>query len=432
LFLREVLARSVLRPCRAGRRGAPVRVGPNAQSRRPNVWRLLSSNSREYHKGGRVVCRPRSGALGRDCSWRGRTRTGSSIARPAKCAPHPLALKLWAIDARERDGAGRRRGWKMYAAQSYATRRASVEYSSRITPQKLSRALLECGTRSHEKTCSTASRQSRLQLCDYRGESLVESNICPDEAAARPACSLLARMPTARCLRSKLDISQGRGGDRFYASSNLEEPVRQARNIVIRRQAHHHQGARSADAAASSCSDLRDTLARCSPRSPDHMPPRPGTITIEVPIENTQTSGVYEQKAASASAPTPCCITISARMSPPSAHQRRTLHAKKLYRRYAKSICSSRNALARCRALLPIDAIHHSASRGLRHGRYSSSKSGAYASGRDEAATTMPRRRQLPRNLIDMPGDSPSPKRSQGAIHRRRTSPDLLAWVSSK
>ena len=218
-----------------------------------------------------------------------------------------LALKLWSIERKSHVMAlVADEGLALFCGLNAMPKKSFLsEYSSRITPQKVSRLLgrLARAARPDETLFGRRVPQPRLPLRALLRRAPASSNrtICPSAAAASPASSpSWPRTPTARSSAIPTPISARARKPRRSSASSTSGSASTARlpqHLVFDSKLTTYDRLDRLDAAGITFITLRR-------RSPsllaeiDHLPPSAWrTVNLDISSRKHRTPRVYEQKA---------------------------------------------------------------------------------------------------------------------------------------
>jgi hypothetical protein len=438
--VREVLAAEGFAPLpRRLDEERPVRVGPNAQAV-ANVGDFVL-NSREFTTtvGGLFLFVPDLVRLDGDALAQGAKLPGSRMIPPAHALRASLALKLWAIERKSHVMAlVADEGLALFCGLNAMPKKSFLsEYSSRITPQKVSRLLAVWHAQlTGENLFAGQSLNLDFHSVPYFGEHpLVESHYLPRRSRRQPSMlTFLAQDADSQVFcYSNADIRKGEEADEIFRFVDFwkRQYGKAPQHLVFDSKLTTYQGLDRLDAAGITFLTLR----RRSPSllaEVDHLPPSAWrTITLDVPHRKYRNPRVYEQKAC------PRQRTYRQFFITDLGHDEPTIlltndarsTAKKLIARYAKRMLIE-NALADAVRFFHIDALSSSvgfkvdfdmALLVLASGLYR--LMARRMRGYDDAQA-----RQIFRDLIDMPADvAITENEVRVRFHRRAHLPIVLA-----
>src|SRR5712675_1373993 len=350
-----------------------------------------------------------------------------------------LALKLWSIERKSHVMAlVADEGLALFCGLNAMPKKSFLsEYSSRITPQKVSRLLAVWHAQlTGENLFAGQSLNLDFHSVPYFGEHpLVESHYLPRRSRRQPSMlTFLAQDADSQVFcYSNADIRKGEEADEIFRFIDFwkRQYGKAPQHLVFDSKLTTYQGLDRLDAAGITFLTLR----RRSPSllaEVDHLPPSAWrTITLDVPHRKYRNPRVYEQKAC------PRQRTYRQFFITDLGHDEPTIlltndarsTAKKLIARYAKRMLIE-NALADAVRFFHIDAL--SSSVGFKVDFDMALlvlASGLYRimarrmRGYDDAQA-----RQIFRDLIDMPADvAITDHEVRVRFHRRAHLPIVLA-----
>jgi transposase len=438
--VREVLAEEGFAPLpRRLDEERPVRVGPNAQAVANVGDFILSPREFTTRVGGLFLfvadlVRFDGGALAQ-----GAKLPGSRMIPAAHALRASLALKLWAIERKSHVMAlVADEGLALFCGLNAMPKKSFLsEYSSRITPQKVSRLLAGWHAQlTGENLFTGESLNLDFHSVPYFGEHpIVESHYLSKRSRRQPSIlTFLAQDADAQFFcYANADIRKGEEADEIFRFIDFwkRQYGKAPQHLVFDSKLTTYQGLDRLDAAGITFLTLRR-------RSPgllaeiDHLPPSAWrTITLDVPHRKYRTPRVFEQKAR------PRERTYRQFFITDLGHDEPTIlltndaasTARNLIARYAKRMLIE-NALADAVRFFHIDAL--SSSVGFKVNFDMALlvlASGLYRlmarrmRGYDDAQA-----RQIFRDLIDMPADvAITESEIRVRFHRRAHLPIVLA-----
>jgi transposase len=438
--VREVLAEEGFAPLpRRLDEERPIRVGPNAEAI-ANVHDFILTR-REFitRVGGLFLFVPDLVRLDGDALALGAKLPGSRMIPAAHALRASLALKLWAIERKSHVMAlVADEGLALFCGLNAMPKKSFLsEYSSRITPQKVSRLLaLWHAQLSGENLFAGQSLNLDFHSVPYFGEHpLVESHYLSKRSRRQPSIlAFLAQDADSQVFcYSNADIRKGEEADEIFRFIDFwkRQYGKAPQHLVFDSKLTTYQGLDRLDVAGITFLTLRrrspSLLAEVS-----HLPPSAWrTITLDLPHRKYRTPRVFEQKAR------PRERTYRQFFITDLGHDEPTVlltndaksTAKKLIARYAKRMLIE-NALADAVRFFHIDALSSSvgfkidfdmALLVLASGLYR--LMARRMRGYDDAQA-----RQIFRDLIDMPADvAITENEIRVRFHRRAHLPIVLA-----
>jgi transposase len=305
--VREVLAEEGFAPLpRRLDEERPFRVGPTAEAV-ANVQDFILTN-REFttRMGGLFLFVPDLVRLdGNDALARAAKLPGSRMIPAAHALRASLALKLWSIERKSHvmalvadEGLALFCGLNVMPKKSFLS-----EYSSRITPQHVSRMLAGWHAQIAGKDLFTGhSLNLDFHSVPYFGEHpLVESHYLSKRSRRQPSIlTFLAQDPDAQIFcYANADVRKGEEAEEIFRFINFwrRQYGKQPQHLVFDSKLTTYQGLDRLDAAGITFLTLRrrspSLLAEVS-----HLPPSTWrTITLDVPHRKYRKPRVFEQKA---------------------------------------------------------------------------------------------------------------------------------------
>jgi transposase len=305
--VREVLAEEGFAPLpRRLDEERPFRVGPTAEAV-ANVQDFILTN-REFttRMGGLFLFVPDLVRLdGNDALARAAKLPGSRMIPAAHALRASLALKLWSIERKSHvmalvadEGLALFCGLNVMPKKSFLS-----EYSSRITPQHVSRMLAGWHAQIAGKDLFTGhSLNLDFHSVPYFGEHpLVESHYLSKRSRRQPSIlTFLAHDPDAQIFcYANADVRKGEEAEEIFRFINFwrRQYGKQPQHLVFDSKLTTYQGLDRLDAAGITFLTLRrrspSLLAEVS-----HLPPSTWrTITLDVPHRKYRKPRVFEQKA---------------------------------------------------------------------------------------------------------------------------------------
>jgi transposase len=305
--VREVLAEEGFAPLpRRLDEERPFRVGPTAEAV-ANVQDFILTN-REFttRMGGLFLFVPDLVRLdGNDALARAAKLPGSRMIPAAHALRASLALKLWSIERKSHvmalvadEGLALFCGLNVMPKKSFLS-----EYSSRITPQQVSRMLAGWHAQIAGKDLFTGhSLNLDFHSVPYFGEHpLVESHYLSKRSRRQPSIlTFLAQDPDAQIFcYANADVRKGEEAEEIFRFINFwrRQYGKQPQHLVFDSKLTTYQGLDRLDAAGITFLTLRrrspSLLAEVS-----HLPPSTWrTITLDVPHRKYRKPRVFEQKA---------------------------------------------------------------------------------------------------------------------------------------
>ena len=439
--VREVLAEEGFAPLpRRLDEERPIRVGPNAEAVANVQEFILSRREFTTRVGGLFLFVPDLVRLdGDDALARTAKLPGSRMIPAAHALRASLALKLWSIERKSHvmalvadEGLALFCGLNAMPKKSFPS-----EYSSRITPQKVSRLLTGWhGQLTGQNLFTGQSLNLDFHSVPYFGEHpLVESHYLSKRSRRQPSVlTFLAQDADAQVFcYSNADIRKGEEAEEIFRFVEFwrRQYGKQPQHLVFDSKLTTYQGLDRLDAAGITFLTLR----RRSPSllaEVDRLPPSAWrTITLDVPHRKYRKPRVFEQKAR------PRELTYRQFFITDLGHDEPTIlltndtnsTARNLIARYAKRMLIE-NALSDAVRFFHIDALSSSvgfkidfdmALLVLASGLYR--LMARRMRGYDDAQA-----RQIFRDLIDMPADvAITENEIKVRFHRRAHLPIVLA-----
>ena len=305
--VREVLAEEGFAPLpRRLDEERPFRVGPTAEAV-ANVQDFILTN-REFttRMGGLFLFVPDLVRLdGNDALARAAKLPGSRMIPAPHALRAALALKLWSIERKSHvmalvadEGLALFCGLNVMPKKSFLS-----EYSSRITPQQVSRLLARWHAQvAGEDLLTGHSLNLDFHSVPYFGEHpLVESHYLSKRSRRQPSIlTFLAQDPDAQVFcYANADIRKGEEAEEIFRFIDFwrRQYGKQPQHLVFDSKLTTYQGLDRLDAAGITFLTLRrrspSLLAEVS-----HLPPSAWrTITLDVPHRKYRKPRVFEQKA---------------------------------------------------------------------------------------------------------------------------------------
>ena len=305
--VREVLAEEGFAPLpRRLDEERPIRVGPNAQAVANVQDFILTRREFTTRVGGLFLFVPDLARLdGDDALARTAKLPGSRMIPAAHALRASLALKLWSIERKSHVMAlVADEGLALFCGLNAMPKKSFLsEYSSRITPQKVSRLLAGWHAQLAGQNLFTGqSLNLDFHSVPYFGEHpLVESHYLSKRSRRQPSIlAFLAQDPDAQVFcYSNADIRKGEETEEIFRFIDFwkRQYGKPPQHLVFDSKLTTYQGLDRLDAAGITFLTLR----RRSPSllaEVDHLPPSAWrTITLDVPHRKYRTPRVYEQKA---------------------------------------------------------------------------------------------------------------------------------------
>ena len=439
--VREVLAEEGFAPLpRRLDEERPIRVGPNAEAVANVQEFILSRREFTTRVGGLFLFVPDLVRLdGDDALARTAKLPGSRMIPAAHALRASLALKLWSIERKSHVMAlVADEGLALFCGLNAMPKKSFLsEYSSRITPQKVSRLLTGWhGQLTGQNLFTGQSLNLDFHSVPYFGEHpLVESHYLSKRSRRQPSVlTFLAQDADAQVFcYSNADIRKGEEAEEIFRFVEFwrRQYGKQPQHLVFDSKLTTYQGLDRLDAAGITFLTLR----RRSPSllaEVDRLPPSAWrTITLDVPHRKYRKPRVFEQKAR------PRERTYRQFFIADLGHDEPTIlltndtnsTARNLIARYAKRMLIE-NALADAVRFFHIDALSSSvgfkidfdmALLVLASGLYR--LMARRMRGYDDAQA-----RQIFRDLIDMPADvAITENEIKVRFHRRAHLPIVLA-----
>jgi len=437
--VREVLAAEGFAPLpRRLDEERPVRIGPNAQAV-ANVGNFVLS-PREFttRTGGLFLFIPDLVRLGGDTSAEAAKLPGSRMIPAGHALRASLALKLWAIERKSHVMAlVADQGLALFCGLNAMPKKSFLsEYSSRITPQKVTRLLALWHAQVTGSLFAGASLNLDFHSVPYFGEHpLVESHYLAKRSRRQPSILVfLAQDADAQVFcYSNADIRKGEEADEIFRFVDFwkRQHGKAPQHLVFDSKLTTYAGLDRLDA-----DDITFlTLRRRSPKLLAEAAKLPAsawrTVELDIPHRKYRNPRFYEQKAH------PLQRTYRQFFITDLGHDEPTIlltndvrmSAKSLITRYAKRMLIE-NALADAVRFFHIDAL--SSSVGFKIDFDMALlvlASGLYRlmahrmRGYDDAQA-----RQIFRDLIDMPADvAITENEIRVRFHRRAHLPIVLA-----
>ena len=439
--VREVLAEEGFAPLpRRLDEERPIRIGPNAEAVANVQDFILTKREFTTRMGGLFLFVPDLVRLDRDDALaRGAKLPGSRMIPAAHALRASLALKLWAIERKSHIMAlVADEGLALFCGLNAMPKKSFLsEYSSRITPQKVSRLLAVWHAQLAGEALFTGhSLNLDFHSVPYFGEHpLVESHYLSKRSRRQPSIlTFLAQdADTQVFCYANADIRKGEEADEIFRFIDFwkRQYGKEPQHLVFDSKLTTYQGLDRLDTAGITFLTLRrrspSLLAEVS-----HLPPSAWrTVTLDVPHRKYRTPRVYEQKAC------PRERTYRQFFITDLGHDEPTIlltndaksTARNLIARYAKRMLIE-NALADAVRFFHIDALSSSvgfkvdfdmALLVLASGLYR--LMARRMRGYDDAQA-----RQIFRDLIDMPADvAITENEIRVRFHRRAHLPIVLA-----
>jgi transposase len=439
--VREVLAEEGFAPLpRRLDEERPIRVGPNAEAVANVQEFILSRREFTTRVGGLFLFVPDLVRLdGDDALARTAKLPGSRMIPAAHALRASLALKLWSIERKSHVMAlVADEGLALFCGLNAMPKKSFLsEYSSRITPQKVSRLLTGWhGQLTGQNLFTGQSLNLDFHSVPYFGEHpLVESHYLSKRSRRQPSVlTFLAQDADAQVFcYSNADIRKGEEAEEIFRFVEFwrRQYGKQPQHLVFDSKLTTYQGLDRLDAAGITFLTLR----RRSPSllaEVDRLPPSAWrTITLDVPHRKYRKPRVFEQKAR------PRELTYRQFFITDLGHDEPTIlltndtnsTARNLIARYAKRMLIE-NALADAVRFFHIDALSSSvgfkidfdmALLVLASGLYR--LMARRMRGYEDAQA-----RQIFRDLIDMPADvAITENEIKVRFHRRAHLPIVLA-----
>jgi transposase len=305
--VREVLAEEGFAPLpRRLDEERPFRVGPNAEAVANVQDFILTQREFTTRVGGLFLFVPDLVRLdGDDALARAAKLPGSRMIPAAHALRASLALKLWSIERKSHVMAlVADEGLALFCGLNAMPKKSFLsEYSSRITPQKVSHLL--AGWHAQlvgQNLFAGQSLNLDFHSVPYFGEHpLVESHYLSKRSRRQPSIlTFLAQDPDAQVFcYSNADIRKGEETEEVFRFIDFwkRQYGKPPQHLVFDSKLTTYQGLDRLDAA-----DITFlTLRRRSPgllAEVDRLPPSAWrTITLDVPYRKYRTPRVYEQKA---------------------------------------------------------------------------------------------------------------------------------------
>jgi transposase len=304
--VREVLAEEGFAPLpRRLDEERPVRIGPNAQAV-ANVGDFVL-NSREFTTtvGGLFLFVPDLVRLDGDALAQGAKLPGSRMIPAAHALRASLALKLWAIERKSHVMAlVADEGLALFCGLNAMPKKSFLsEYSSRITPQKVSRLLaLWHAQLTGENLFAGQSLNLDFHCVPYFGEHpLVESHYLSKRSRRQPSIlTFLAQDADSQVFcYSNADIRKGEEADEIFRFIGFwkRQYGKVPQHLVFDSKLTTYQGLDRLDAAGITFLTLR----RRSPSLLAEVVNLPlsawRTITLDLPHRKYRTPRVFEHRA---------------------------------------------------------------------------------------------------------------------------------------
>jgi transposase len=305
--VREVLAEEGFAPLpRRLDEERPIRVGPNAEAVANVQDFMLTRREFTTRVGGLFLFVPDLVRLdGDDALARTAKLPGSRMIPAAHALRASLALKLWSIERKSHVMAlVADEGLALFCGLNAMPKKSFLsEYSSRITPQKVSRLLAGWHAQLAGQNLFTGqSLNLDFHSVPYFGEHpLVESHYLSKRSRRQPSIlAFLAQDPDDQVFcYSNADIRKGEETEEIFRFIDFwkRQYGKPPQHLVFDSKLTTYQGLDRLDAAGITFLTLR----RRSPSllaEVDHLPPSAWrTITLDVPHRKYRTPRVYEQKA---------------------------------------------------------------------------------------------------------------------------------------
>ena len=305
--VREVLAEEGFAPLpRRLDEERPIRVGPNAEAVANVQDFILSPREFTTRVGGLFLFVPDLVRLGGDGALAlGAKLPGSRMIPAAHALRAALALKLWAIERKSHVMAlVADEGLALFCGLNAMPKKSFLsEYSSRITPQKVSRLLaLWHAQLGAEALFNGQSLNLDFHSVPYFGEHpLVESHYLSKRSRRQPSIlTFLAQDADSQVFcYANADIRKGEEADEIFRFIDFwkRQYGKSPQHLVFDSKLTTYHGLDRLDAAGITFLTLR----RRSPSllaEVDRLPPSAWrTITLDVPHRKYRTPRIYEQKA---------------------------------------------------------------------------------------------------------------------------------------
>ncbi len=305
--VREVLAEEGFAPLpRRLDEERPIRVGPNAEAVANVQEFILSRREFTTRVGGLFLFVPDLVRLdGDDALARTAKLPGSRMIPAAHALRASLALKLWSIERKSHVMAlVADEGLALFCGLNAVPKKSFLsEYSSRITPQKVSRLLTGWhGQLTGQNLFTGQSLNLDFHSVPYFGEHpLVESHYLSKRSRRQPSVlTFLAQDADAQVFcYSNADIRKGEEAEEIFRFVEFwrRQYGKQPQHLVFDSKLTTYQGLDRLDAAGITFLTLR----RRSPSllaEVDRLPPSAWrTITLDVPHRKYRKPRVFEQKA---------------------------------------------------------------------------------------------------------------------------------------
>ncbi|MFZ1093022.1 MAG: hypothetical protein WAN75_28000, partial [Xanthobacteraceae bacterium] len=305
--VREVLAEEGFAPLpRRLDEERPIRVGPNAEAVANVQEFILSRREFTTRVGGLFLFVPDLVRLdGDDALARTAKLPGSRMIPAAHALRASLALKLWSIERKSHVMAlVADEGLALFCGLNAMPKKSFLsEYSSRITPQKVSRLLTGWhGQLTGQNLFTGQSLNLDFHSVPYFGEHpLVESHYLSKRSRRQPSVlTFLAQDADAQAFcYSNADIRKGEEAEEIFRFVEFwrRQYGKQPQHLVFDSKLTTYQGLDRLDAAGITFLTLR----RRSPSllaEVDRLPPSAWrTITLDVPHRKYRKPRVFEQKA---------------------------------------------------------------------------------------------------------------------------------------
>jgi transposase len=304
--VREVLAEEGFAPLpRRLDEERPIRVGPNAEAVANVQEFILSRREFTTRVGGLFLFVPDLVRLdGDDALARTAKLPGSRMIPAAHALRASLALKLWSIERKSHVMAlVADEGLALFCGLNAMPKKSFLsEYSSRITPQKVSRLLTGWhGQLTGQNLFTGQSLNLDFHSVPYFGEHpLVESHYLSKRSRRQPSVlTFLAQDADAQVFcYSNADIRKGEEAEEIFRFVEFwrRQYGKQPQHLVFDSKLTTYQGLDRLDAAGITFLTLR----RRSPSllaEVDRLPPSAWrTITLDVPHRKYRKPRVFEQK----------------------------------------------------------------------------------------------------------------------------------------
>ena len=284
----------------------PIRVGPNAEAVANVQEFILSRREFTTRVGGLFLFVPDLVRLdGDDALARTAKLPGSRMIPAAHALRASLALKLWSIERKSHVMAlVADEGLALFCGLNAMPKKSFLsEYSSRITPQKVSRLLTGWhGQLTGQNLFTGQSLNLDFHSVPYFGEHpLVESHYLSKRSRRQPSVlTFLAQDADAQVFcYSNADIRKGEEAEEIFRFVEFwrRQYGKQPQHLVFDSKLTTYQGLDRLDAAGITFLTLR----RRSPSllaEVDRLPPSAWrTITLDVPHRKYRKPRVFEQKA---------------------------------------------------------------------------------------------------------------------------------------